>query len=327
MDTALLTQLEKAYTGRVKPGEPMSRHTTLKIGGPADAFIEAKTPQELADIVLLARKLSIQFFILGGGSNILIGDKGFRGLVIKNNSARILTKGIKGKMRGSDTHSIAYVEADSGVMFNSLVRYTLEDGLSGLEMHLGLPGTVGGAIYMNSKWARSTAYVGDAVFQAEILTPQNIIRSVPQHYFRFGSNASSIQKTHDIVLRVVFALHSKSKDEVWNVANESIVYRQRTQPRGVFSAGCTFRNISGADVMALGLPKEAISAGYLIDHSGLKGEKAGDAQISNDHANFIINRGHARASDVIELMSRARDQVKKQFNIELTEEIVRVGEF
>jgi UDP-N-acetylenolpyruvoylglucosamine reductase len=219
------------------------------------------------------------------------------------------------------------VEADSGVIINKLVRFTAEEGLRGLEMHLGLPGTVGGAVYMNSKWTKPVGYVGDAVYQAEILTSTNERMNVPQKYFQFAYDTSSIQKTKDIVLSVVFALEVDSKEHLWGVANESIGYRRTSQPQGVKSAGCTFQNISQADVLTRGLPPTATSAGFLVDHAGLKALQIGNAQISPQHANFIVNLGGALASDVIQLIDRAKDQVKKQFGVSLEEEIVRVGEF
>jgi UDP-N-acetylmuramate dehydrogenase len=138
---------------------------------------------------------------------------------------------------------MVYVEADSGVLFNTLVRFTVDEGLGGLEVHLGLPGTVGGAIYMNSKWTNPVTYVGDALYQATILTPENEVMIVDRSYFRFAYDTSIIQKTRDIVLRVVFALIPGQKDKIWKTANQCIAYRRERQPQGVKSPGCTFRNL------------------------------------------------------------------------------------
>ncbi len=290
------------YGSMMKNNEPMARYTTFKIGGPADLFYVARNTEELVTVITEARNAEFPVFVLGGGTNILIGDKGIRGLVVKNSTSRMVRRGVQ-------------VEADSGVSFNKLVRFTIDEGLSGLEMHLGLPGTVGGAVYMNSKWTHPKGYVGDVVHQAEILTPSNTLELVPKRYFRFGYDTSVIQKSHDIVTKVIFALHADDKEHIWKRANESIAYRRQTQPQGIFSAGCTFRNISKT------------SAGLLVDQAGLKGLVIGDAQISPVHANFIVNLGKASASDVIQLIDRAKEQVKRQFGIELEEEIVRVGEF
>ena len=315
-----LNDLKQKFGDRLKEHEPLARYTTFKIGGPADYFFEAKTTDELVAAVTLARTLSIPMFILGGGSNILIGDRGIRGFVIKNSTGTIRIKGIKGTVTGGAAKKgLVFVEADSGVIFNSLVRFTVEEGLVGLEMHLGLPGTVGGAIFMNSKWTHPPGYVGDAVCQAEILTPENKRVTVPKAYFHFGYDTSSIQKTNDILLKVVFALRADSKERLWRVANESIRYRRQTQPQGVFTAGCAFKNISQAQALT--------SAGFLIDHAGLKGTRIGDAEISSVHANFIINRGAATAADVVQLMALVRTKVKEKFGVVLEEEIIRVGEF
>lgn len=305
----------------------LSPYTTFKIGGPAEFFYEAGTVKEIVEAVIKAREAGLPITILGGGTNILIGDKGIRGLVIKNNTSMITIRGMKGKFEGGEAKGSVFVEVDSGVVFNKLVRFTVEEGLGGLEAHLGLPGTVGGAIFMNSKWTKPVTYVGDTVYQATILTAKSEMKVVDRSYFHFAYDTSSIQKTGDIVLRVVFSLVPGDKDELWSVANQSIAYRRESQPQGVKSPGCTFRNITSAEAMTAATPDHTTSAGFLVDHAGLKGSSVGDAQISPVHANFIINTGHATAADVIELIELARGKVKEQFGVELQEEIVRLGEF
>lgn len=322
-----LQELKKILGEGVKENEMLARYTTLKIGGPADLFYDATTSAELADAVVAARKLEIPVFILGGGSNILIGDQGIRGLVIKNATNGILMRGAKGKYRDGQKTGKVFVEAESGVLINKLVRDTIEEGLGGLEMHLGLPGTVGGAMFMNSKWTKPEAYVGDAVYQVTILTPSNDVKTVPQDYFHFGYDQSVIQKTGDLVLRVVFALTPVPKELLWKRANQSIGYRRESQPQGVMSAGCTFRNITKSEALSVPTPNHTTSAGYLVDHAGLRGTVAGGAEISPIHANFIINKGHATAADAVQLIERARTKVNEKFGVTLVEEIVRVGEF
>lgn len=320
-------QLSKIFGDLIKINEPLAPYTTFKIGGPADLFFVATNQEELVSIISEARKLKIPMFILGGGSNILIGDRGIRGLVIKNNTREIRIAGMKGKVTSGTREGKVYVEAQSGVLFNSLVRFAIEEGLGGLEMHLGLPGTVGGALYMNSKWTKPESYVGDVVYQATILTPKNEIQAVPASYFHFGYDTSTVQKSGDIVLSVIFGLHPEKKEHLWDSANKSIAYRRETQPQGVFTPGCTFQNLTKAAALAIPTPEHTTSAGFLIDHAGLKGVSIADAQISPQHANFIINRGKATASDVVQLIEKAKAQVKKQFGVELKEEIIRVGEF
>lgn len=299
--------------------EPLGKYTTFKIGGPADYFYHAKTVDGLVSAIVLGRKLSLPVFTLGGGTNILIGDRGFRGLVVKNSTRGIFLRGVKNER--------VFVEADSGVVMNQFVRYTVEEGLAGLEMQLGLPGTVGGAVYMNSKWTHPTGYVGDGVYQAKILTPENEVKVVPKSYFQFAYDTSSIQKTKDIVLSVVFALRRVSKEDLWKIANESVRYRHATQPQGVHSPGCTFRNISEAEALSVPTPNHTTSAGFLVDHAGCKGMHVGDAWVSDVHANFIINKGDATAADVVQLIEKIRAKVYAQFGVRLEEEIVRVGEF
>lgn len=319
--------LHKAFGDRLKTDEPLGRYTTFKIGGPADVFFDAKTREDFVTAVTLSRRAGLPIFILGGGTNILIGDKGIRAFVIKNSTQGISIRGVKGSVEKGTHRRTVFVEADSGVAFNKLVRFTIEEGLSGLEMQLGLPGSVGGAVCMNSKWTKPEGYVGDAVFQATIVTVKGEIMSVTRDYFNFSYDYSAIQKTQDIVVSVTFALLQDQKERLWEIANSSISYRRETQPQGVFSAGCTFKNISKATALTANTPNLTTSAGFLVDNAGLKGYVVGDAQISPVHANFIINRKHARAADVVELIEKAREAVKQKFGVNLEEEIVRVGEF
>lgn len=320
-------KLKTIFDSGLKENEPLARYTTFKIGGPADLFFAAKTVEELEKVIVAARKLDIPIWIFGGGSNVLVADKGVRGLVIKNATHKIILRGAKGNLSRGKREGLVYLEVDTGVVFNQLVRLTIAEGLSGLEMHLGLPGTVGGAIYMNSKWTKPVAYVGDAVYQATLIKRQGEIRTIPAAYFHFGYDRSIIQQTGDIVTKVIFALHPADKTKLWEVANKSIAYRRQTQPQGVLSPGCTFRNLTKATAVTLSTPGLTTSAGFLLDHAGLKGLTVGGAQISPVHANFIINKGKATASDVLKLIEIAKETVRQKYGVELQEEIVKVGEF
>jgi len=315
----ILEELQKKFGDRVKENETLGKYTTFKIGGPADYFFDAKTTEELVSAVKLGRELDIPVFILGGGTNLLIGDKGIRGFVIRNSTRKISLKGIK--------NNLVFVEVESGVVMNQLVRYTVEEGLAGLEMQLGLPGSVGGAVYMNSKWTHPVGYVGDVVYQASILTSENEVKIVPKSYFQFAYDTSSIQKTNDIVLSVVFALEKSAKDDLWKIANSSVLYRHETQPQGVHSPGCTFKNIPEAEALSIPTPNHTTSAGFLVDHAGCKSMHVKDAWVSDVHANFIVNKGTATALDVIQLIEKIRAKVRDQFGVTLEEEIVRIGEF
>lgn len=231
------------------------------------------------------------------------------------------------------THGVSegnvYVEADSGVSFNFLVRFTIQEGLGGLEMHLGLPGSVGGAVFMNSKWMMHVppAYVGRTVYQAQLLKPDNTITTVSHEYFHFQYGKSRVQTTGDIILSVVFLLNRMEKAVLWKVANESIDYRRKTQPYVAHTAGCIFKNITPAEAIIAQTPNHETSAGFLIDHSGCKTLSVGGAKISDVHANFIVNTGKAKASDVVQLIDIVRKKVQEKFGILLSEEVIRIGEF
>jgi UDP-N-acetylmuramate dehydrogenase len=234
---------------------------------------------------------------------------------------------MKGKVQGSNTERLVYVEVDSGVPINKLVRFTVEEGLAGLEMHLGLPGSVGGAVCMNSKWTKPMGSVGDTLYKAVILTKDNEVRQVEKSYFQFSYGMSSIQKNDDVLIQLVFLLKKENKDAVWKRANESIAYRRGSQPQGVHTAGCIFKNISQDQALTFGTPDHQTSAGYLLDKAGCKGMRIGGAEVSDLHANFVITKPGATASDVIELIDLMKKNVKKKFGVVLTEEILRVGEF
>jgi UDP-N-acetylenolpyruvoylglucosamine reductase len=318
-------ELQEIFGHSLKENEPLAQYTTLKVGGPAEYFLTSPTSGELAQAIIFARKIGMKYFVLGGGSNILIADSGIQGLVIRNTSKKISIRGAHGvHSNGEVTKGEVFVEADCGVPMNQLVRFTVEEGLGGLEAHLGLPGSVGGAVYMNSKWMHPESYVGDCLFQATILTPAGEVVTVPHSYFRFGYDYSILHESGDILLSAVFVLKPTQKDILWDIANKSIEYRRKSQPQGVKTAGCTFRNISKADAISFSTPDLTTSAGFLIDHAGLKGIKIGGAQISDMHANFIVNTGNAKANDVLELIQKAKSEVKRVFGVSLTEEIVIV---
>jgi UDP-N-acetylmuramate dehydrogenase len=306
---------------------PLANYTTIKVGGPADLFIEARTRNALETAIKEAGKLRVPYTVLGGGSNVLIGDKGIRGLVIKNMTREITMRGIKGKYEHGSHVGDVYVEADSGVIFNSLVRYCIEEGYKGIEMHLGLPGTVGGAIYMNSKWTNPQGYVGDVLHSADIITSEGEIRTVLRSYFQFSYDESILQKTKETVISATFKLKKSTKEQLWDIANRSIAYRRASQPQGVCSLGCTFQNITRSQAFMIPTPLHTTSAGYLLDRAGLKGYTIGNAQISPVHANFIVNTGGATAAEIVQLIEYAKGEVRKKFGVELQEEIVRIGEF
>lgn len=304
--------------------EPLSKHTYFKLGGPADLFISASSSKELIEIVQLAKSLDIPHLILGGGSNILISDKGFRGLVIKNKSGEIKLKGFTGqaKMGKVDLKEVV-VQADSGVPANQLIRYTLDEGLAGLEDFLGLPGTVGGAIYNNSHHLGKL--IGELVVEVATLNQLGELTLLKPKELKFAYDYSIFHETKDTILSASFQLKKGDKDKLWEQANAAVKRRATTQPLGKPSSGCIFRNVSVADAMRLGTPNHTCSAGYLIDKAGLKGERVGGAVVSDVHANFIVNDGSASTQDVLDLIMVIKSRIKEKYGVSLQEEIFLVG--
>ena len=327
MDTySLLTQA--LGEGRVKKQEALARYTTFKIGGPAEFFFVAQSVAELTKAFLAAKEAKIKFWLLGGGTNTLISDAGLPGLVVKNETREIKIIRQLGQVKnGKSVVNQALVEVETGALINQVVRFTCDEGLGGLEMHLGLPGTVGGALFMNSKWTHPAAYVGDVLYQAKILTPDGTIKLVNRDYFNFGYDQSILQKTREAVVAAIFLLNKEDPGRLWARAHESMAYRKQTQPMGIQTAGCTFRNIAPAQALRIGTPNHITSAGYLIDTTGLKGASHGNARFSERHANFIINQGGARASDVKWLIDEAKARVQEKFGVAIEPEIVLLGEF
>jgi UDP-N-acetylmuramate dehydrogenase len=271
----------------------------------------------------MAHKDHVPVTILGGGTNVLIADSGIPGLVIKNECRQIRVLSISGKKSGQKTmQEQALVEAESGVMINHLVRFTVDQGIAGLEHFLGQPGTIGGATYINAHNMNKNLFFGDFIREATLMDRTGKMRTVPRHYFEFGYDHSRIQESKEIVVSVRLLLRRGNKDVLWKDAHAAMEYRRKTQPLGIPSSGCTFRNI-----VVAGVPSEkgrpgTTSAGYLIDQVGLKGYQIGGAKFSDHHANFILNVDDATSKDVHELIELAKKRVKEQFNIDLVEEVV-----
>lgn len=314
---------------RVKVNEPLSQHTYFKIGGPADLFYEATTSKDLIKAVQTCIEYAVPFFILGGGSNILVGDKGVRGVVIKNRTDGVRTVGFHGKIT-HQTPSVnqALVEAESGTLLNKLVRYTVEEGLAGLEVFLSVPGTVGGALYNNSHYRpEEDEFVGNRLHSATLIDSNGNLKEVDQSYFKFKYDYSIIHETHEVIVKAIFALKGGSRDELWKIATDSVRRRNEKQPIGIACSGCTFRNISQADAIRLATPNHTQSTGYLIDKAGLKGAQVGHVQVSPIHASFIENTGGGTAQEVLELIEKIKTTLKEKFGVTLELEIFLVGEF
>ena len=296
---------------RVRSDVPLAPFTTFKVGGPADWLIETRSADETVAALRLATESRVPVSILGGGSNLLIGDRGVRGLVIRPSGARI------------DSPGDGLVRAEAGATINGLVRWTINHGLAGLEAWAGTPGTVGGGIFGNAHYAGRL--LGELVDGVRVASPDGAVRDLRQHQMEFGYDRSRLQRTHEVVLWAVFRVGRGEPARLRQTARASLAHRKRTQPLDVPSAGCVFQN---PDPAAVRLPAQGPpSAGALVDRAGQKGTRIGAAYVSPTHANFIINEGGASARDIRALIDQCRAAVKEKFGVELKEEIVYLGEF
>jgi UDP-N-acetylmuramate dehydrogenase len=294
---------------RLHREEPLARYTTFKVGGPAEWFVETRTSDELMTALGIAHAHGVPVTMLGGGSNVLIGDRGVRGLVIRPRG---------GVIEQIDDHR---VRAHAAATINGLVRWTIQRGLAGLEAWAGTPGTVGGAIFGNAHFAGRL--IGELVESVRLATLDGIARDLSRDQMEFGYDRSRLQKTREVLLSAVFRVSTGNPAALRDVARQSLAYRKRTQPLDTPSAGCIFQNPDRSEVPA-GIPA---SAGALVDRAGLKGTALGDARVSATHGNFIVNEGHATAAEIRRLIDLCRARVSERFGVALHEEIVYVGEF
>jgi UDP-N-acetylmuramate dehydrogenase len=305
---ALVARLDSTHLEHNVPLAPL---TTFRIGGPADLLYGAHTADELARAVLAARETGIPHFILGLGANILVGDRGFRGLVIHN------------RARHFEFDSDRRLWAESGAIVADLIPEAVRRGLSGLEHYVGIPSTVGGAVWQNLHFlspapARERTMFIEEVFEScEILTADGERETVTKDYMQFGYDTSILHHRNDVALAVTFQLERGDEAVMQRILQENLSWRGGKHPWLQFhpSAGSIFKKIEG------------VGAGRLIDQCGLKGHRVGDAQISHIHANIIVNLGRATARDVRELIGVAQRAVRERFSQNIEPEIGFVGEF
>ena len=284
--------------------ESLAKHTTFKIGGPAEYFFETKKVDDLVKAVKYARTQKLPITIIGNGSNILISDKGIKGLVIKNSTSEI-------KLLPSNQ-----VKLDSGVFLPKAIFYLIQKGLTGLEYFVSIPATVGGATFINMHGYDK--FWSDYLVTAEILTPDNQVMSVDNQYFKFAYDYSIIKQSKDIVLTNTLQLKAGDKEAALKTAKQ---YQLQKAYHPQVSAGCIFENLPKADQEKLGLPTP--STGYLIDKIlNLKGKQVGQAVISEKHAGFIENLGGASFQDVKTLIDLIQKTAKDKLNLNLKPEIV-----
>ncbi|MGE0160793.1 MAG: UDP-N-acetylmuramate dehydrogenase [Gemmatimonadales bacterium] len=297
---------------RVERDAPLAPLTTFRVGGAADALYRARTADELVDAVTAAKRLGIPCFLLGKGANILVGDRGFRGLVVRC------------EVGGTELLDDVRVRAGAGVeTFPDLIDATVAHGLGGLHHFVGIPSTVGGALWQNLHFlspapARErTVFIEEILESADILTQEGDRRTVPVSYFEFGYDQSVLHHRDDVVLSATFRLTPTPIEELRRVMRENLEWRDEKHPDLWLypCAGSVFKKIDG------------IGAGRLIDQCGLKGRIHGGAGIFHKHANIIVNLGGATAGDVRALMDLAQTTVRRELGYELVPEIELVGEF
>ncbi|MDM8516699.1 UDP-N-acetylmuramate dehydrogenase [Desulfobacterales bacterium HSG16] len=308
MDSKL--ELESIMPGRVKFDEPMSRHTSLKVGGPASVYAKPSGMAQLSKL-LDWRRLSmpeLNYIPVGSGTNLLVRDSGISQMVIDLSSFLSTTS------KSSRTGNVLLV-AGAGVKTVSLCRFTIRNGFSGLNMMLGIPGTIGGAAMMNA--GTSTGSMGDIIESVIFMTESGQILTKEKKDLDFAYRKMSVkgfETASILLLKVCMNIKSEKFFNLGKEAQQILKKRKKTQPAGVASAGCFFKN-----------PENNKSAGELIDQAGLKGKMVGGAQVSTKHANFIINKNKATAADIMELARLVQETVRNTFGVNLETEVKILG--
>jgi UDP-N-acetylmuramate dehydrogenase len=294
-------ELRELLGPRVRFDAPMAKHTSLRVGGPADALATPADRAELARLLALCARHRLPHLVLGNGFNTLVLDGGLEGVVVQ-----------LGKLRRIEARPGPAVYAEAGVSHSQLVNFCAGRGLAGLEFGAGIPGTLGGWLAMNAGIPERE--VGDAVREIEVMSPTGEkTRRFGRAELDFGYRRLRGLARGSVILAALLAVVASDPALVRKEVSRLLAKRAATQPLDVPSCGSVFENPSGD------------YAGRLIEAAGLKGERVGDAEISPVHANFIANRGRARAADVLALVEKARDRVAKQFGIELVPEVRVVG--
>lgn len=286
----------------VKQQEPMSRHTTFRIGGPADFYLCPHSTKEVQEIVEICKEEKLPYFVLGNGSNLLVSDKGYRGVVIQlwKNFSDITVKD-------------CCIQAKAGALLSKVAAEALEAGLTGMEFASGIPGTIGGAAFMNAG-----AYGGemkDIIKSVKVLDTQGEVRVLPKEELKMGYRTSIVKEKGYTVLSVELELTRGNQEEIRNTMEDLKERRTSKQPLEMPSAGSTFKR------------PEGYFAGKLIMDSGLRGFSVGGAQVSEKHCGFVVNKGGATAMDVLTLIREVQRRVKEQFGVDLETEVRFLGEF
>lgn len=283
--------------------EPMKNHTTFRVGGPADWLVTPTEEEQIRDVVNLLRAEKVPYYVMGNGSNLLVGDKGYRGVIIqlgKNLSQIRMTE-----------EGVLYAQA--GALLSKIAAEAFAQSLTGFEFASGIPGTLGGAVMMNAG-----AYGGEmkhVLKDALALTADGELRVLPVEQMALGYRTSIFAQNGDIVLSAQIRLQPGNPEEIRAYMDELKEKRMTKQPLEYPSAGSTFKR------------PEGYFAGKLIEDTGLRGFQVGGAQVSEKHCGFVINKGQATAADILSLIEQVSDRVEAKFGVRLEPEVKRIGEF
>lgn len=317
-------KMQERFGTQFKENEPLAKHVNMRIGGPARFFVEGKSSQDIVDAVNVANASGVPFFILGGGSNTLVSDDGYSGLVIKAANRNMKIEGDR-------------VTAEAGVISAMVARKSAEAGLRGFEWAVSLPGTIGGAVRGNAGCFGGETI--DTLESVKVLRDGEVI-DVPAKEMNMKYRSSILKEAdnHDVVLEATFKLTPGDRTEALALIDKNLDGRKKSQPLGSASAGCMFKNFEfnvptdvrkieeHTHVPAEMFARKRIAAGWIIDQLGLKGLKVGDAQVSEQHGNFLMNTGHATAKDISTLINQVKSKVKGEYGIDLEEEVQYLGD-
>ena len=295
--TVVKTLEEWIPTEDILREEPMSRHTTFRIGGNADCLLQIENAEQLSKVKKYLKTLEIPYFVIGNGSNLLVSDEGYRGviLVVSEQMSDVKVEGTR-------------IIAQAGALMSKIARVALEHGLTGFEFASGIPGTIGGGVVMNAG-----AYDGElkqVVTCVKVVDEEGNLLELDNETMEFGYRTSAIKHSGFTAVEVQIDLQPGDKDAIKARMDELTAKRREKQPLEYPSAGSTFKRPQGH------------FAGALIMNAGLRGYQVGDAQVSEKHCGFVINKGNATASDVLNLMAHVQKEVKEQFDVELEPEVI-----
>jgi UDP-N-acetylmuramate dehydrogenase len=300
--------------GCVKFDVPMANYTYFKVGGPADAYTQPESKRELVMLIRYAVENQIPYYVIGGGTNLLVKDSGIRGIVI------VLSSGFNQIQRSGLSNGDVLVTVGAGVKLQAFCRYAIENGLAGMNFAIGVPGSTGGAIMMNA--GTSNGSMGHNIAFITVLGSNGHHRKIPRDLLSFAyrrlsipSEPSESPMTQPVILEGCFKLQASDPERLKSEARNLLHLREQKQPLEMQSAGCFFKN-----------PDFGKTAGELIELAGLKGKSVGAAVVSTKHANFIINRGGTTAAEVLKLKDIIQQTVVENFQINLEPEVKIVGE-